>query len=193
MRLTAAILRAHEAASARTVREAIAIGRQLAQVKRLLAHGEFLAWAREAVPLGERTIQRWLSLAAFAEREPSEIERFAHLGLTKLYRLAALTSRSRGELKLRTPIPIPDTDGKKTIEVMTSLDLDRVIGGLATPPVPRKPIAKIVQSYRFRLAGLQALNAELGARARDVDRTVASELVAELYGLAEALEATFHR
>jgi hypothetical protein len=53
------------------------------------------------------------------------------------------------------------------------------------------PVGKLVQSYGFRLAGLRVLNDELLAQARKVDKADASELVAELYGLAEALEATF--
>ena len=191
MRLTTAILAAHERASSREVDDVVAIGRQIAQVKRLLGHGEFLAWAREAVPLGERTIQRFVMLADFADRHPDDLRRLAHLGPAKLYRLAALPPGARRKLKLRTPIPIPGSHIPKTVEVMTTRELDRVIGGLATPPVPKTPIDEIVQSFRLRLAGLGTLAGELRARARQVDRGVVGELVAELYGLAEGLEATF--
>jgi hypothetical protein len=113
--LTTELLRAHQAASTRRVDDVVVLGRRIAEIKALLEHGSFLAWSREAVPLGERTMQRWLVVAELAEREPAELRRLSHLGPTKIYRLALLPPERRRALKLRTPIPVPGSEIPKTV------------------------------------------------------------------------------
>ena len=192
VRATTSILRAHEAASVSSVEAAVAIGHRIREIRSALDPGEFPAWIREAVPFSERTVRNYMALAAWSDREPRELKRLAHLGPSKLYRLAAMPPGARGKLALRTPIPIPGTDGrKKTIETMTVVELDRVVGGLATPPVPRTPVDELMATYRDRVLDLAELTKEIIARARDVDPSEASELSAELHGLAQSLDAAF--
>src|SRR5688572_16867597 len=174
VRATAAILRTHRSASTTNTDSAIAMGSEIATIRATLEPGEFEAWAREAVPFTSRTARNYIALADFAAREPNELRRLAHLGPSKLYRLAALP-------------PTPRTDEEKPIETMTVPELARVVGGLITPPVPKRPIKKLLQSYTYRLAGLDALTDQLIARAREVPAGEASELIAELHGLTESL------
>jgi hypothetical protein len=188
VRITRSILRAHRTMSSAAANTAVDIGRQLAQVRAALEHGQWLQWIDEAVPFGARTVQNYLALAAWAEREPDDFTRFGHLDTSKLYRIAALPKKARGKLKIDEPIRIPG-GVPKLLDAMSVAELDRVIGGLATPPVPKPALAKIVAGYRHRLAGLGQLNAQLLAQARDADRKVVSELAAELRGLAQELEA----
>jgi len=193
VRATAAILRTHRSASTTNTDSAIAMGSEIATIRATLEPGEFEAWAREAVPFTSRTARNYIALADFAAREPNELRRLAHLGPSKLYRLTALPPTRRRKLDLTTPIPIPGTDEEKPIETMTVPELARVVGGLITPPVPKRPIKKLLQSYTYRLAGLDALTDQLIARAREVPPGEASELIAELHGLTESLEAAFAR
>jgi hypothetical protein len=129
------------------------------------------------------------ALARQYERETQAFERLHHLGLSKLYRMASLPRDVLGKLKIDEPIRVPGA-GEKTIEVMTIAELDRALGGLATPPVPRAKVGQVV-AYRFRLAGLRELNAQLVKQRGAVDRGTASELVAELLGLVQELEQAF--
>jgi hypothetical protein len=188
VRITRSILRAHRTMSSAAANTAIEIGRQLVEVRAKLERGQWLQWIDEAVPFGRRTVQNYLALVAWAEREPDDFTRFAHLDTSKLYRIAALPPEARATLKTDEPIRIPGGI-PKLLDAMSVAELDRVIGGLATPPVPEPALAKIVAGYRHRLAGLGQLNAQLLAQARDVDRKVVSELAAELRGLAQDLEA----
>jgi hypothetical protein len=190
VRRTRSILRAHAEAGTATAKAAVEIGRQLTHVREALEPGQWLAWVEEAVPFGPRTVQNYLALAAWSERETQAFERLHHLGLSKLYSLASLPRDLLGKLKIDEPIRVPGA-GEKTIEVMTIAELDRALGVLATPPVPRARAAQVVQAYRFRLAGLRELNAQLVKQKGAVDRGVASELVAELLGLVQELEQAF--
>lgn len=192
VRLTTSILRTHRAVSTSTAKAAIDIGRQLAHVHARLERGQWLQWIREAVPFTPRTVQNYLALAEWADREPDHLARFGHLGPSKLYRIASLSTAARNKLKVDTPIPIAG-GGRKLLDVMTVAELDRAIGDVATPPVVRAPVEKIVQGYRTRLAGLGALHDQLVKHKRDVDRGLAKELIAERHGLAQTLEAAFGR
>lgn len=133
-------------------------------------------------------MQNFLALLTWAEREPDDFTRFAHLDTSKLYRIAALPTNARVTRKTDEPIRIPGGI-PKLLDAMSVAELDRVIGGLPTPPVPEPALAKIVAGYRHRLAGLGQLDTQLLPQARDVDRKVVSELAAELRGLAQDLEA----
>jgi hypothetical protein len=125
--------------------------------------------ADDEVPFGSRTVQNYLALAAWAERETQDFERLHHLGLSKLCRMASLPRDLLGKLKIDEPIRVRGA-GEKTIEVMTIAELDRALGVLATPPVPRARAAQVVEAYRFRLAGLRELNAQLVKQPGAVDR-----------------------
>lgn len=189
VRITRSILRAHRTMSTAASNTAVEIGRQLARVRDTLEHGQWLAWLDEAAPFTPRTAQNYLALAAWAEREPDHFARFGHIETTKLYRIAALPFKARDKLKIDEPIRVPG-GAPKLLDVMSVDELDRVIGGLATPPVSPSPeIAKLVDGYRRRLTALGGLTEELLAQARRLDRDVVSELAAELLALAEQLQS----
>lgn len=60
---------------------------------------------------------------------PQELRRLEHLGATKLYMLAPLDPSRRRELTGRVPLVIPGRVVPKTVELMTTLELGRVIEG----------------------------------------------------------------
>jgi hypothetical protein len=66
-----------------------------------------------------------------------------------------------------------------------------VIGGLTTRPTPPKPIAKLVQGMRHRIAGVDAVADELVRRRDEVDGEQASVLLAALRAVVAELEAAF--
>lgn len=189
VRITRSILRAHRSMSTTASSAVVEIGRQLAQVRATLESGQWLLWLDEAVPFTTRTAQNYMALAAWAQREPDHFARFGHLETTKLYRIAALPLAARDELKIDEPIRVPG-GVPKLLDAMSVAELDRVIGGLATPPVgPSPEIDKLVAGYRTRLARLSQLNTQLLAHLRQVDRSVVSELAAELLSMGEQLQA----
>lgn len=191
VRLTSSILRTHRATSRANAKATIALGRQLAKVQAALETGQWLEWVDEAVPFTPRTVQNYLALAAWADREPAQLARFGHLGPSKLYRIASLGFAARDKLKVGEPIRIPGA-GRKLLEVMTVAELDRVIGKLAPPvALPPPPIDKLVKGYRKKLAALGALNHQLVQLETHADPHVMNELAAELRGLAQEIEAAF--
>jgi hypothetical protein len=190
VRATESILRTHDKAARATTEAVLAMARQMTKIRELLPPGEFQRWAREAVPFGLRTVRNYLALAAWTDAAPAVMAELAHLGPSKLYRLASLPPRRLRKFVPRTPIPIPGA-GAKTLEMMTVKELDRVIGDLAPVPTPPPALDSIVQGFRHRLAGLGAIAQQLVAHADDVDPTLAGELLAELHGLTETLETAF--
>jgi hypothetical protein len=72
---------------------------------------------------------------------------------------------------------------------MTIAELSRVIGGLTTKPAAPKPIGKVLQSAKFKLAGVGTLIEELVRRSDEVDEELAGELAERLREMAEELEA----
>jgi hypothetical protein len=84
----------------------------------------------------DHSLDPYLALAAWAEREPDDFTRFGHLDTSKLYRIAALPTKARNKLKTDAPIRIPGGI-PKLLDAMSVAELDRVLGGLATPPVRR--------------------------------------------------------
>jgi hypothetical protein len=186
---TESILRTHAATGRATTKAVLAIGRQIAKVRAQLPEGEFVRWAREGVPFDVRTAQNYLGLAAWAESEPETVKSLAHLGPSKLYRIAALPPARRRKFVPGVMLRIPGGP-KKTLELATVAELDRAIGGLI-PAAPPPAVDKIVVAYRHRVASLGALTDQLVAHAAEVDPHVAHELLAEVQAIAHALDDAF--
>lgn len=71
---------------------------------------------------------------------------------------------------------------------MTTLELGATIGGLVARPGAPKPIGKLVQGVRHRIAGLDAMADEL-VRRKDEDDAAA--MLEGLRAVLEELEAAF--
>lgn len=138
-----------------------------------------------------RSIHAAMRLSEWAEAEPREVTRLEHLGPTKLAMLVPLPPDHRRTLTGRVPLVIPGHPWRKTIDAMTVVELGQVIGGLTTRPSPKKPITKLVQGVRHRIAGLDAVTDQLIARKTEVDEEQAATLLAELRAVLEALEGAF--
>jgi hypothetical protein len=189
MRLTTEILRLQRRLAKKVVGDAI--GHRMLRVKANLVHGEWLRWLAEQMPFTHKTVSNYMMLARWSDERPQDIERLAHLGPTKMYLLAPLTPGVRRSLTSRTPIPIPG-GGKKTIDVMTVVELRKVIdGGLATPPVRRLPIGEVIQGVTHDMAGLGARLDTLFARKREVDEPTARNVHDGLLALAAEVRAQF--
>lgn len=189
-RATAAILRTFEQTARTNTRAVLTIARRISTVREALAPAEFDRWVRDALPITLRTVTNYLGLLQWSQRDPERFETLAHLGPTKLYRLAVLPAR---RLRRFTPgklIAIGD-DRRKRLEELTVVELDRAIGGLETPPVPQPPIGKVVAGFRHKVAGLQATADNLIARADDVDTDDAEALLDDLRDLVAKLSAAF--
>lgn len=188
VRATGRILQTHERAARTTTEAVLSIGRQIARVRDTLERGEFTRWAQQAVPFGLRTVHNYLGLAAWADQQPERVAALAHLGPSKLYRIAALPPARRRRFRARTKISMPDGPAK-LLEVMTVAELDRAIGALAAPPPVEPPaVDGIVDSFRQRLTSLDAITDDLVAHADELDAEVGQALLEEVRALADRLE-----
>ena len=168
------------------------MGARMRQIRAALDHGHGLSWVQTAVPFDARTITRAMRLSEWAEAEPRELHRLEHLGPTKLSMLAPLPPERRREITRRgVPIVIPGHQRPKTIDVMTTVELGQVIGGLVARPAPKKPIARVVQGLRHRIAGVDAVVDEVVRRKDEVDEEQASALLEALRAVLAELEAAF--
>ena len=190
-RLTKEILSLQREAGAKVTAAVIAMGTKMRQIQASLEPGQWLAWLETAVPFDRRTITNYMRLSEWSEEDPREVGRLEHLGPTKLYMLAPLTPERRRELTAKVPIVIPGHPHPKTIDVMTVAELGRAIGGLTTRPSPRKPIGKLVQGLRHRIAGVDAVADELVRRKNEVDEEQAAEVLEALREVLAELEAAF--
>jgi hypothetical protein len=190
-RLTREILALQHDVAAKVVEAVAEMGARMRQIRAALEHGQWLAWVQTAVPFDARTITRAMRLSEWAEAEPRELERLEHLGPTKLSMLAPLPPDQRRQLTGRVPIVIPGHERPKTIDVMTTVELGQVIGGLVARPAPKKPIAKVVQGLRHRIAGVDAVADEVVRRKDEVDDEQASALLEALRAVLAELEAAF--
>lgn len=91
----------------------------------------------------------------------------------------------------RVPLVIPGHERPKTIEVMTKVELAKVIGGLTTRPTPPKAIGALVQGLRHRIAGVDAVADELVRRRDEVDEEQAEAVLEALRAVLEQLEGVF--
>lgn len=191
-RLTKEILALQHEAGATVTASVIEIGTRMRRIQEALEPGQWLAWLREAVPFTPRTATHYMRLSEWAEVEPREVARLEHLGPTKLYMLAPLPAERRRELTARrVPLVIPGHERPKTIEAMTVLELQSVIGGLVTRPGPSKPIGKLVQGLRHRIAGVDAVADELVRRKAEVEQEQAAAVIEALRAVLEELEGAF--
>lgn len=191
-RLTREILALQHDVAAKVVAAVAEMGTRMRQIRATLEHGQWLSWVQTAVPFDARTITRAMRLSEWAEAEPRELSRLEHLGPTKLSMLAPLPPERRRELTRRgVPLVIPGHERPKTIDVMTTVELGHVIGGLVARPSPKKPIARVVQGLRHRIAGVDAVADELVRRKDEVDDEQASVLLEALRAVLAELEAAF--
>lgn len=191
-RLTREILALQTDVAAKVVAAVAEMGARMRQIRAALDHGQWLSWVSTAVPFDARTITRAMRLSEWAEAEPRELERLEHLGPTKLSMLAPLPPERRRTLTRRgVPIVIPGHERPKTIDVMTTVELGQVIGGLVARPAPKKPIARVVQGLRHRIAGVDAVVDEVVRRKDEVDDEQASALVEAVRAVLAELEEAF--
>jgi hypothetical protein len=191
-RLTREILALQHDVAAKVVTAVAEMGTRMRQIRAALDHGQWLAWVQTAVPFDARTIRRAMRLSEWGEAEPREVKRLEHLGPTKLSMLAPLPPERRRELTGRgVPLVIPGHERPKTIDVMTTVELGQVIGGLVARPAATKAIAKVVQGLRHRIAGVDAVADELVRRKDEVDGEQASVLLEALRAVLAELEAVF--
>lgn len=194
-RLTKEILALQRDAGAKVAATVVAMGAKMRQIQAALEPGQWLSWLATAVPFDRRTVSNYMRLSEWAEEDPREVSRLEHLGPTKLYMLAPLTPERRRELTSRgVPLVIPGHERPKTIEVMTTVELGRVIGGLTTRPSPKKPIGRLVQGLRHRIAGVDAVAEEMVRRKDEVDEELVETvetMMEELRAVLEELEGAF--
>ena len=191
-RLTREILALQSEVAAKVVAAVAEMGTRMRQIRAALEHGQWLSWVQTAVPFDARTITRAMRLSEWAEAEPRELKRLEHLGPTKLSMLAPLPPERRRELTRRgVPIVIPGHERPKTIDVLTTVELGQVIGGLVARPGPKKPIARVVQGLRHRIAGVDAVVDEVVRRKDEVDEEQASALLEALRTVLAELEEAF--
>lgn len=191
-RLTKEILVLERETGAKVVATVVEMGTKMRQIQAALEPGQWLSWVETAVPFTTRTIQSAMRLSVWAEEQPHELGRLEHLGATKLYMLAPLAPDRRRELTGRVPIVIPGHTRPKTIEVMTTLELKKVIGDLTSRPAPKKPIGKLLQGLRHRIAGVDAVADELVRRLHEVDE-VDEEDAEQAEAVLEALRAVLEQ
>ncbi|MCX4243131.1 DUF3102 domain-containing protein [Paraliomyxa miuraensis] len=190
-RLTKEILALQREAGGQVVEAMVQMGQRMRQIQSTLGHGQWLSWIQTAVPFSPRTITNAMRLSEWAQAEPRELARLRHLGPAKLYLLAPLAPERRRRITGRVPVVIPGHEKPKTIEVMTVIDLTKVIGSLAARPSPPKPIGKLVQGLRHRIAGVDAIADELVRRKDEVDEAQATELLDALQTVLDELHAAF--
>lgn len=190
-RLTREILALQTDVAAKVVAAFVEMGTRMRQIRAALEHGQWLVWVQTAVPFDARTITRAMRLSEWAEEEPREVKRLEKLGPTKLAMLAPLAPDRRRELTGRVPLVIPGRVVPKTAELMTTVELGQVIGGFTARPTPRKPIAKLVQGMRHRIAGVDAVADELVRRRDEVDGEQAAALLEALQAVVAELRAAF--
>lgn len=187
-RLTEQIVAMHTKAAADLTATVVNIGARMFEVRKRLEHGEWLRWLHTGISIKPRTVQQYLALFEWSRRAKPEFVRFKHIGPTKLYVLAAAKPAAVRKLPIGKAIRIPG-GGRKTIDDMTIAELSRVVGGLTTKPAAPKPIGRVLQSAKFKLAGVGTLIEELVRRSDEVDEELAGELAERLREMAEELEA----
>jgi|GEM_PF-2247970 len=175
----------------RVVHDVVAIGERLEQLQRLLGFGRWLSWLSKHLPYSPRTAQRYIAVARWAADNPDDLELFAPLGLAKLQLLAALPPQQRARFRRQQRFQIPGTTTRKSLALMTHEQLDRVIrgiGGLTAAP-PSIPPGKVLQRFRHRVAGLDALADELRANADALEPDDVADTVAALESVLDEVRA----
>ncbi len=195
VRLTKEIERLH-ASAARTVAEAVLqVGRRMQRIRKRLDHGEWERWVDEATPWTARTVRNYLALTQWASERPAEFEQFRHLGASKLYQLAAAPRPVLAQLKARKKHAVPDRDKPRTLELMTNVELGRVIGDLTgrepPPPVAEVSIKVVVGACARGVDKLQDATAVLVQRRDEVDADEVVEIHTALVEMTRTLGRAF--
>lgn len=176
-RLTREILEIDRRSKTRVVEDVVAVGSRIKQLQQHLGFGRWLSWLSEHLPYSPRTAQRYVAVAQWSEAFPDDYAHFAPLGLGKLQQIATLTPSQRARFRRQRRFQIPGTNTRKTLALMTLEQLSSVIRGadaLAARPQPVDP-GKVLQRFRHRLAGLDALADQLRGAAlprEDVEQAV---------------------
>lgn len=153
----------------------------LASIRDRLPHGQWLAWLDDNAPFSRRTAANYIELTEWSRRVPAQFTKLSHLGPGKLYVIATAPAERVKGLRPGKMVPLPGSERRKTIEAMTTVELETLVGGLATPPAATDPpIEKVVQGVRFKVAALGAAADVMLTRIDEVDRRVAREIRAEL-------------
>lgn len=183
-RLTAEILAIDRGSKIRVVEDVVAIGQRIKVLQVHLGFGQWLSWLSGHLPFSPRTAQRYVAVAHWAAEHPDDYEHFASLGLGKLQLIAGLTPQLRARFRRQQRFRLPGTSTRKTLALMTHEQLDSVIRGLGdfTARPPALPPGKVLQRFRHRLAGLDAMADQLRAHADALP-------VDEVEEAVEALEA----
>ncbi|MEM6291323.1 MAG: DUF3102 domain-containing protein [Myxococcota bacterium] len=189
VRLTREILAVDGASKTRVVHDVVAIGNRLKQLQAHLGFGRWLSWLSEELPYSPRTAQRYIAVAAWAADNEEDFEAFAPLGLGKLQLLAALDPRQRARFRRQQRFQIPGTGTRKTLALMTREQLGAVIEGvgrLSAGPPAVDP-TKILQRFRHRVAGLDALADQIREHADALERDEMEAALEALESVAEEL------
>lgn len=192
-RLTAEILELDRTGKRAVVENVVAIGERLLDLQKHLGLGKWLQWLSDELPYSPRTAQRYISIAVWAQDNPEDFEQFAHLGVGKLQLLAPLPRRERRKFRSNRTFPIPGGDKRKSVEVMTHIELAAILAAsrdLAIAP-PTIPIDRVLGRFRHRVAGLDALADTLRERADEIEHDDVRQLHEEILAVAEELAATF--
>ncbi len=186
-RLTREILDLDRSSKTRVVQDLVAIGQRLKQLQVHLGFGQWLSWLSRHLPYSPRTAQRYIAVAQWADDNPDDYEHFSPLGLGKLQRIAALTPQQRARFRRQQRFQIPGSTVRKTLALMTLEQLDQVIGGMGslTARDPAVPPSKLLQRFRHRVAGLDALADELRANVDALDREDVEATVEALEGVLD--------
>jgi hypothetical protein len=193
VRLTTEILELDRAGKRRVANNVAAIGRRLLALQQHLGFGSWLRWLVDRLPYSPRTAQRYIALAQWADTFPDDFEHFAHLGIGKIQLLATLTEAKRRRFRRGGTFSIPGVPIRKTLEVMTHVELASIISASSSFQIqpPALPASKILQRFRHRVAGLDAIADQLRARADDLDVDDVREAYDEMLAVAEELETAF--
>jgi hypothetical protein len=194
VRLTSQILRLDKDAATAFADAVVDIGNRLIQARARLTPSAFRLWIEEALPFSPRTVQRYIALALWAKEHRKDFVLLKHLGPTKLTRITALEPKHRKSFVPKLPMRIPGTPRRKTIGAMSVVELDAVIGdklGFTAELPPTAPIGRVVQGFRHRIAGLDAVANELVARRSEIDENTAQILREEIQAVMVRIEQAF--
>lgn len=160
-RLTARVLELKPAAADHVAE----LGGLLAQIKKTLGHGSFVAWLSDVASMTRSTATKYMRAA-----EMPNIGVLEQLGVEKLYILRALDNV--GSLTPESTLPVPPDQKRKTLREMSTRELRSAVQAL-TPgrPARRAMRRDLVQRYvhlRDELAQVvyQLNNGDAAARNR---------------------------
>ncbi|MEZ4441155.1 MAG: DUF3102 domain-containing protein [Polyangiaceae bacterium] len=160
------------------------VGKRLMAVKEALAHGEWLPWVEENLPMSAASARRAIQLHEFRGSQPEAFAALRPLGLTKAYALASLPPKERDAFVSQRHV-VPSSGYEKAPLEMTFAEMMEVLH----PPEPETPVTtrtRVLRGLRRQTRGLARLLAELWALA---PRAVARGPVRQaLQRLAEELQ-----